>query len=134
MKHTPAILLIILIAFQTHTARAGSCAASCKPGCAAECVCYCRPVARQETVTKECFEVECETICIPGIKFPWQDCCEPPSCGKVRRVRRLTRHEYECGTRIVWEWELSCHVRCIDSIPPGCSRTAGAPGCCGPMN
>lgn len=129
-------LLLILVSFQTHTARAGSCGLGCKPGCAADRVCYCRPVPRQETVTRECFDVECEYICIPGIKFPWQRCCEPPSCGKVRCVRRLTSHEHECGTRIVWDWEVTCRGagRGCDCVPPVCSRSNGAPGCCAPMN
>ena len=136
MKHLPALVLMICVVCQTASARADSCAPGCKPGYSAggaECVCFCRPGARQETVTKECFEVECEYICIPGIRFPWQNCCEPPSCGKVRRVRRLTSREYECGTRTVWEWEVICQSRYIGCTPPDCSRNA-APGCCAPMN
>ena len=135
MRFLSALLLVAIVAFHVDSARAGSCTSACKPSCngiAVECNFSCRPVCSQETISHDYFEVECEYICIPGIKFPWQDCCEPPKCGKVRRVRRLTTGSYDCGTRTVWDWEVVSHCRRIDCTPLGC-RGAAAPGCCAPM-
>jgi hypothetical protein len=73
-------------------------------GCA-----VCRPV---ETIVKEkkhCWEVECKTICIPAIRWPWTDCCQPP-CGKAKTVKVLKKVEYECA-RCGYEWELQA-VEC----------------------
>lgn len=125
MRFIPA--LIILIAVPLNSVRAGSCLSGCKsPG-------SCRPVPHQETIKEECFDVECEYICIPGIKFPWQRCCEPPSCGRVRCVHRLTSHEHERGAKTVWDWEIT---RCgdTDCVPPVCTGTACVPGRSAPMN
>ena len=56
---------------------------------------------------KHCWEVECKEICIPGFKGPWQSCCEPPACGRVRTVKELKKVEYECE-RCGYRWEPAC--------------------------
>jgi len=118
MKNIHLLMSLGLVVWGiASAASAGNCLpGDCKPGCnnAVECVYRCRPVCKQETVKKDYFDVECEYICVPGIKFPWQKCCEPPTCGKVKRVHRLKKDSYECGTRTVWEWELTCQCRTID--------------------
>jgi hypothetical protein len=71
-----------------------------------DCGCaICRPV---ETTIKEkdyCFEVECKQVCIPAIRWPWESCCEPPRCGKVKTVKVLKKVEYECA-KCGYQWEI----------------------------
>jgi hypothetical protein len=65
----------------------------------------CMPV---ETVVKErkhCWEIECKQVCVPGIKWPWDKCCEPPRSGPVKTVKVLKRVEYECE-KCGYQWEI----------------------------
>lgn len=55
----------------------------------------CEPSPEVKKEKKTCYDFECKDICIPGIRWPWQPCCEP-SCGKVRTVKVLKKFEYEC--------------------------------------
>ncbi|REJ93380.1 MAG: hypothetical protein DWQ34_10720 [Planctomycetota bacterium] len=134
---------LVLVAFATiaSDSRADDCArppVCCKPAgsCATaiECIYCCRPVVKRETVEKEGFDVECEYICVPGIKWPWQKCCEKPSCGKVKKVRKLVKREWECGEKCVWEWELSCCCRAVDCKPFGLQDRCAAAAPCAPMH
>lgn len=62
-------------------------------------VCEPSPEVKQEKKTT--YDFECKEICIPGIRWPWQPCCEP-SCGKVRTVKVLKKYEQvceKCGTK-----------------------------------
>lgn len=59
---------------------------------------------------KHCWQVECKNICIPAIRWPWADCCQPPDCGKVKTVKVLKKIEYECE-KCGYKWEAPC-VRC----------------------
>ncbi len=67
---------------------------------------------KQKTVEVPCFDTECETICIPPVRFPWE--CGPlRRCGKVRRVNRLvldTREETVCQYN--WSAKLLCCPQC----------------------
>jgi hypothetical protein len=63
-----------------------------------------------EKVTKDCYEVECKTICIPCVVFPWQKShcdhgkggkhgkggCFAHNGAKSKCVRVLKKYEYEC--------------------------------------
>ena len=52
-----------------------------KGGCRARCPscdCLCTLSVSVEQATKHCYEVECKTICIPRVVFPWQK----KDCGK----------------------------------------------------
>ncbi|MAR10684.1 MAG: hypothetical protein CL681_11995 [Blastopirellula sp.] len=74
------------------------------------CKTRCRAEVTTEDVKKHCFEVECKTICIPKVTFPWQlhklhgkNCCKdgavcppPAKCAKTRTVRVLVKYEYTC--------------------------------------
>lgn len=77
--------------------------------------CHCEVTTEEGKVTKHCYEIECEQICIPKVRIPWHllgqkfsrkskcdtgGCetpdCSPPPCGKVRTIRVLKKKEYEC--------------------------------------
>ena len=71
----------------------------------------CYATVTKGTETKHCWNVECKTICIPRVTFPWEthskacgkskgngcDCPEPTKCGRTKTVRVLVKHEYECS-------------------------------------
>ncbi|HEX6987421.1 MAG TPA: hypothetical protein VF170_18730 [Planctomycetaceae bacterium] len=60
----------------------------------------------QVDAEEDCYEVECEEVCIPAVTFPWES-CRTPKCGRSRVVARLTeesRPTKECE----YEWVLAC--------------------------
>lgn len=89
----------LAVALVMFAARAGmaQCGGGCatQPTCCPNCDAYCIYEAKPTTVEKECYEVECEPICIPKVRFPWQKCCEPV-CAEVRWVNKLKTRTYEC--------------------------------------
>ncbi|MCA9187674.1 MAG: hypothetical protein R3E01_20950 [Pirellulaceae bacterium] len=115
-----------------HGARCGC--GNCVP---CTCTCdVCREVREKEEVKKSCWKVECEKICIPGIKFPWQSCCEPRHGCRIRKVMVLDKHDYteeECVT--TWKVET---VRVTTNGHGGhghcghgkCGHTSGCHGGC----
>lgn len=88
------------------------------------CVTYAEP----GTVEKHCWQVECEEVCIPAIRWPWRcwgdkdrcdsgECvagCAPTACGRVRVVHRLRKETYECD---VCKYEHRIECRCTDCCP-----------------
>ena len=86
--------------------------------------------AKPGTVEKHCWNVECEEVCIPAIRYPWHcwgwgkgvDCdsgacgdgCSQTGCGRVRVVRRLKKETYE---EDVCEYEHRIECRCPVCCP-----------------
>lgn len=65
--------------------------------CCPDCGCkVCVPSTEIVAEKKSCWAVECKDICIPAPKWPWQDCCAPAKCAKVKTVKVLKRVDYEC--------------------------------------
>ncbi|MFG0334769.1 MAG: hypothetical protein ACF8TS_15550 [Maioricimonas sp. JB049] len=96
----------------------------CKPHrCDTPMRLVCQPTVTAEPREEECWEVECEYVCIPPVRFPWQPCGTPGGCGKIRRVRKLKKVKYECGTDYVWEW----NVKALRG--PGVCKPGYGPGC-----
>jgi hypothetical protein len=86
----------------------GSHDCSCHVQCP-RCQSYCKLEVEKELEKKHCWKVECETICIPPVRFPWQRGC-PAKCAKTRTVRVLKKHEYECDV-CSYQWtavEMPC--------------------------
>jgi len=90
------------------------------------CCCFCSEgrcqvkVEREEVETKK-FTCECETVCIPPVRFPWES---GPSkkCGKVRKIKKLGTTK---GKETVCTYEWSA-VQCC----PSCARKIrGRRGC-----
>lgn len=77
----------------------------------------CVPSIEKVKEKKHCWRIECEQICIPHIRWPWQSCCEPPKCGRVRNVKVLKEVEYECEA-CGCKWD----VQRVDCCPSGMCR------------
>ncbi|MBW3599646.1 MAG: hypothetical protein KY475_20545 [Planctomycetes bacterium] len=78
------------------------------PKCHEHCACEVEKI----TEKKVCFDVECEAICIPRVKFWWEDCCKPPRCAKTRLVNVLVEKDYECE-RCGYKWTPVCCEKCV---------------------
>jgi hypothetical protein len=55
---------------------------------------------------EDCYEVECEEVCIPAVRFPWQS-CHAPRCGRSRLVTKL-KIESRPTKICEYEWVLAC--------------------------
>lgn len=76
------------------------------PHCSHPCK-ICEPQPTTDKEKKHCWCVELKEVCIPHIRWPWQPCCEPPKCGRVRTVKVLKKVEYECE-KCGYKWEIKC--------------------------
>ena len=75
---------------------------------------------------KRCFCVDCEKICVPAIKFPWESCCVRKP-GYVKIVRKVSKKDYECGKKVVWEWPKPEKVPCcVSGCGHGCGHGCGS--------
>ena len=82
------------------------------PQCNQPCKCkLCEPTPTTEKDKKHCWCIETKDVCIPHIRWPWQPCCEPPKCGRVRTVKVLKKVEYECE-KCGYKWEIKCAGCC----------------------
>lgn len=102
------------------------------------CCCFCEEgrcqvkVEREEVETKS-FDVECEKICIPPLRFPWE--CGPlKKCGSVRCIKKLKSTK---GTKevCVYDWSVvccpSCYRKACNACGDGCDNFGGCDaGCC----
>ncbi len=78
----------------------------------------CFPTVTKAKETKQCWEVETKTICIPKVRFPWEsrccdkgcgnDGCVAPKGGRTKCVNVLRKHEYECST-CKYSWDADSH-------------------------
>ncbi len=90
----------------------------------------CYPTVTKGSETKQCWEVETKTICIPKVRFPWEskccnkgcgeDGCAQPKPGRTKTVNVLVKHEYECST-CKYSWD-------VDSYKNGNGKSDKAPG------
>ena len=63
----------------------------------------CSPEVKETETTHNCYADKCKDVCIPAVRFPWEDCCDPLRCGKVRSVKVLTKWEYKCpDSEVKW--------------------------------
>ena len=65
---------------------------------------FCKLSIKKGKEKKTCFKTEQETICIPAVRLPWQDCC-PPSRSRTRLVTRLKTHKEEVES-CSYKWEV----------------------------
>ncbi len=97
-----------------HRAHNGPCGTNCP-----RCHKYCQLEIVPTTVEKSCWEIECEEICIPAIRFPWEKCCEP-KCGTVITVKKLKKVTYECPScECVWTPVCNTCGNCCGAPAPG---------------
>lgn len=133
--------------------------AGCCVGCFSCPDCRCKLTAEEVEVEKTCFEVECKTICIPKVVFPWQtgkgcfpfgkwgsrsqcdgcDSCDGKGCSSctncvnngafTRTVKVLKTKKYKCPA-CEYTWSADESATGCDS---GCCDSccdAGCDGCC----
>lgn len=81
----------------------------------------CMVEAERTKEKKSCFEVECEEVCIPAFRWPWEKHCAP-KCGRVRTVRTLKTEEFEVDA-IDYQWNIR-EVLCVD-----CRAREACPTC-----
>jgi len=89
-------------------------ACSCKRrGCKGDCKApkfqscegdFCKLSIKKGKEKKTCFTTEQETICIPAVRLPWQDCC-PPSKSRTRLVTRLKTEKQEVES-CSYKWKV----------------------------
>ncbi len=65
---------------------------------------YCVLSCKSESVSRNCFDVDQEIVCIPKITWPWQKCCNP--CAKTRTVNVLRVKKYEC-LECKYKWSVN---------------------------
>lgn len=149
-----AMLISPLSLWQASQANAGDVLSQTGCGCfvCPSCSHCCELEAKMEDVEKSCFEVECKTICIPRVVFPWQKkkscssctACDGEGCSscvnngaRVRKIHVLKTKKYECP-ECKYKWtpkETSpcgdgccdpgaCDTGCCDQ---GCSESLGIP-------
>jgi hypothetical protein len=98
-----AVSLLVLVGLAVAVGTplwAGACGGTCP-----QCQCRtCEPVPVKTTQEKHCWEIVCKDICIPSFKWPWESCCEPPPCGRVRTVKQLKKVTYKCE-KCGYKWE-----------------------------
>jgi hypothetical protein len=83
MRIFAIIVATLLVASPALVARAGNgCSDSaCGGGVhCPRCQGTCELSVSKEEVKKHCWDVECKTICIPRITFPWQKCGDCGTC------------------------------------------------------
>lgn len=74
------------------------------PSCAVECdTCTLKLDHYEEE--KTCFKTEQKIICIPPVRFPWEECCPPGRTSKTRAINVLKVHKYKCKA-CGYKWEL----------------------------
>lgn len=91
----------------------------------------CYPTVTKGKETKTCWNVETIPICIPKVRFPWEnsccskgcgkDGCVPPKCGRTKYVNVLMKHEYECST-CKYSWDVNNYKHNngnCDKVPAG---------------
>ena len=71
------------------------------------------------------FDVECKTICIPKVVFPWQKKCNPcANNGACVRVVRVLKTKEVKGKKMAFEWTPAmiggCGCRGCDCCDSGC--------------
>jgi len=108
--------------------------------CCSQSVC-CPKVVEKE-IKKHCWKVTPELVCIPKFRWPWQqssakspscgDGCDggcqscQPSCGRVRCINVLEKHEYTCK-QCGYEWS----IKRVCSSNGSCDSAAGCCPDCG---
>jgi len=109
-----------ILVFSATASAFGPCCCFCQEG-------RCHVSVEQKEVDVKCFDVECEAICIPPLRFPWE--CGPlKKCGKVRIVKKLTTDKKKkCVCEYDWT-AVHCCPDCYSRVRSCCGCNSG--GCC----
>lgn len=85
----------------------------------------CKLSIKKGKETKTCFKSEQETICIPAVRLPWQDCC-PPSKSRTRLVTRLKTEKKEVDS-CSYKWSVEETNDCGCEAPADAAAEDAAP-------
>lgn len=102
----PLLFLFTILIVARPAATIAQCHGNARCGCHVQCPqcrSYCKLEIDKDKEEKSCWTVECETICIPPVTFPWQ--CTPKKCAKTKTIRILKKHKYECDV-CSYTWTL----------------------------
>ena len=119
-----------------YQSRASSTRCTQKPGCRCKRCRKPRKKKRQGNVecdtctlkldhyeeNKTCFKTEQKIVCIPPVRFPWEECCPPGRTNKTRTVNTLTVHKFKCKA-CGYKWELDKLPEPEKSIDPAKKET-----------
>lgn len=78
------------------------------PSCACD---ICQLEVKESKAKKSCFKVEQKVICIPPIRFPWQQDC-PPMTSRTKTINVLKKHSYECPS-CEYKWTRVEPIECL---------------------
>ncbi len=125
MSRTLARCVTLLFLATTSAAVAGG----CEFGCCTICGGACRLRVEPATEGKTCYEIDCTPVCIPAVRFPWQKCCGPARCGRVRVVAKLKEQTRETPTcKYIWEPLCpACRAAPPGAAPPPAPTVVPAP-------
>jgi hypothetical protein len=145
---------IVIMAVFTSDSACDECAQSCcdSNACCDDDCSECTLTVECGKKAKECFDVECKTICIPPVRFPWQKkpgcdscgggcadsrcligCCASGCVAKSKVVRVVKKFEYECpALKYIWKPASKCCVPQPKVVPapaaaPKLQKSAPAP-------
>ena len=108
----------------------GDCCVAC-PQCNTSCK-TCKLTVDEDEVSKHCWKVECEEICVPRFVFPWQKtCCNPHANNGacIRTVKVLKKHSYKCP-ECSYSWSAEDAGCCGGCCDDGCSSCGDCNGGC----
>jgi hypothetical protein len=112
-------LLVVVFTLWHHSGVQLAPAATCDSASSDSCCPQCQLEVDKSKIKEYCYDVQCKTICIPRITFPWQKGCEngcdapcsccpiPPNGAKIKTVRVLKKFEYECE-KCKYKWTPEC--------------------------
>ncbi|TWT93573.1 hypothetical protein [Neorhodopirellula pilleata] len=118
----PAIGMLVGLMIATVTASAaGPCCLFCQKG-------RCNVDVDVEEVEIKGFDVECEAICIPPLRYPWE--CGPlKKCGKIRCVKKLVSDK-RTAKICTYDWEaVVCCPECRSKLHQ-CGSSCDNGTCC----
>lgn len=115
-----ALLLAAVSAAQAGDEHDGKSSCGCSVHCP-RCSAPCEMSVTKDKVEKSCWKVECKTICIPRITFPWQSCggCKGIACDGKCDSQHCTQKDGHGGLR-------GDRDRCPDTtchLPTKCGRS-----------
>lgn len=118
---TAVVALIGALITSSTASAVGPCCLFCQKG-------RCNVEVDVEEVEVKGFDVECEAVCIPPLRFPWE--CGPlKKCGKVRCVKKLVGDKKT--TKVcTYDWEaIVCCPDCRSKLRR-CKSSACGSSCC----
>ncbi len=87
------------------SANHSDCIGNCPPySSCPQCKVTCKGSVEKDTITRHYWDVECDYVCIPPVKFPWTKCCELP-CPKIRKIHVMKRRDYKIDI-CKFHWKL----------------------------